>query len=316
MNTRRALLGLAPAAFAQPAWPTGPVRLLVGFAPGGGNDVLARIMTEPLAAAFGQPFLVENRPGGSGTIAIDAVRRATPDGQTLLVAPSSGMTINPLVLPQVSYDPLRDFAPISLIGVFPLLLVVPAASPLRSLADLVALARAEPGRVNYSSASSSFQVATEMLAADAAIRLNHIPYRGSAPAVQALLTGEVAFTLGDVATVMPLIQGGQLRPLAVSTEARIPALPGLPTIAESGLPGYRMSVWSGLFAPVGTPLHIIERLHAEIARAIVQPATRARLAALGVEAVGSTPAALAATMAEELERFGRVVRSAEIRLEN
>ncbi len=155
-----------------------------------------------------------------------------------------------------------------------------------------------------------------MFAADAGIRLNHIPYRGSAPAVQALLTGEVTFTLGDIATVMPLVQGGQLRPLAVSTEARNPALPGLPTIAESGLPGYRMSVWSGLFAPRGTPRAITDRLQAEVARAIADPATRARLVALGVEGVGSTPAVLTATMVEELERFGRVVRSAGIRLEN
>ncbi|WP_426959740.1 Bug family tripartite tricarboxylate transporter substrate binding protein [Muricoccus radiodurans] len=316
---RRALLAALPAlstgAAAQTAWPSGPVRLVVGFPPGGGNDLLARILAEALAAAFGRPFVVENRPGASGVLAIEAVRRAAPDGQTLLVGPSSGMTVNPLVLPNVSYDPVRDFAPISIVGNFPLLVVVNPSNPSQNLGALLAQARDRPGELTYASAATSFQIATEMLAAEADVRLTHVPYRGSAPAVQAVLSNEVTMTLGDVAAVLPLIQSGALRALAISTDARDPALPDVPTVAESGLPNYRVVLWSALFAPPGTPPAITARLGAEIARIAATPAFRERLRPLGVQAVGSDADTLTRTMQAELERFGAVVRRAGIRME-
>jgi tripartite-type tricarboxylate transporter receptor subunit TctC len=313
--TRRALaLGaaLAPMAAAAQSWPSGTVRLVVGFPPGGGNDLLARILAEQLAATFGSPFIVENRPGGSGVIAIDAVKRAAPDGQTLLIGPSSGMTVNPVVLPSVSYDPLRDFEPIGIIGSFPLLVVVNPANPARDLAGLVAQAKARPGALAYASAATSFQIATEIFAAEAGISLLHVPYRGSAPAVQAVLANEVALTFGDVAAVLPLIQAGQLRALAISTPRRSPALPDVPTIAEAGVPGYGLALWSALFAPRGTPAAVTTRLQAELARLAALPAFRERVRSLGVDAVGSTGEELAATIRRELDAFGAVVRRANI----
>jgi tripartite-type tricarboxylate transporter receptor subunit TctC len=318
--TRRALslgLGLAPlGARAQGNWPSGPVRLVVGFPPGGGNDLLARILAEGLAAAFGQPFIVENRPGGSGVIAIEAVRRAAPDGQTLLIGPSSGMTVNPVLLPNVTYDPLRDFEAIGIIGSFPLLVVVNPSNPARDLAGLIAQAKARPGQVTYASAASSFQIATEIFAAAAGVSLLHVPYRGSAPAVQAVLSNEVTLTFGDVAAVLPLIGAGQLRALAISTPQRSPALPDVPTVAEAGVPGYGLALWSALFAPRGTPGAVTARLQAELARLAAQPAFRERLRALGVEAVGSTGEELAATIRTELEAFGAIVRRAGITVQN
>jgi tripartite-type tricarboxylate transporter receptor subunit TctC len=318
--TRRAMaLGaaLAPmAARAQGAWPNGPVRMVVGFPPGGGNDLLARILAEAFAAAFGGPFVVENRPGGSGVIAIDAVKRAAPDGQTLLVGPSSGMTVNPVLLPNLTYDPLRDFEPVGIIGSFPLLVVVHPSNPARDLAGLVAQAKARPGEVTYGSAASSFQIATEIFAAAAGIRLLHVPYRGSAPAVQAVLSNEVALTFGDVAAVLPLIGAGQLRALAISTPRRSPALPDVPTVAEAGVPGYGLALWSALFAPRGTPAAVTSRLQSELARLAGQPAFQARLRGLGVEAVGGTGEELAATIRTELAAFGDIVRRAGITVQN
>lgn len=323
MNMSRRSLGLAlpgmalaRAVQAQGEWPRGPVRLVVGFPPGGGNDLLARILAEELGRAFGQPFVVDNRPGGSGVIAIEAVKRAASDGQTLLIGPSSGMTVNPLVLPSVSYDPVRDFAPVGIIGNFPLLVVVNPANPARSLAALIAAAKTRPGEVTYAGAATSFQIATEIFAADAGIRLLHVPYRGSAPAVQAVLANEVSLTFGDVAAVLPLVQSGQLRALAISTRTRSADLPEVPTVMEAGVPGYDLVLWSALFAPQGTPTAVTSRLQAELARLAVDQGFRERLRRLGVEAVGSTPEVLIATMRRELDSFGRIVRSAGISMQN
>jgi tripartite-type tricarboxylate transporter receptor subunit TctC len=320
--TRRALTfalaSLSPcAARAQaPNWPSGPVRLVVGFPPGGGNDLLARIVAEHMSTTFGQPFIVENRPGGSGVIAIDAVKRAAPDGQTLLIGPSSGMTVNPIVLPSVSYDPVRDFAPIGIIGNFPLVVVVNPSSPARTLGELIERAKARPGEVTYASAATSFQMATEVFAAEAGVKLLHVPYRGSAPAVQAVLSNEVALAFGDMAAVLPLVQAGQLRALAISTPQRSSALPEVPTIAESGVPGYALVLWSAMFAPRETPSAITGRLQSELARLTGLAAFRERLGKLGVEAVGSTPEVLTSTMRAELEKFRAVAQTAGIRAGN
>ncbi|HEV7264001.1 MAG TPA: tripartite tricarboxylate transporter substrate binding protein [Falsiroseomonas sp.] len=300
----------------SPNWPSGPVRLVVGFPPGGGNDLLARIVAEHMSTTFGQPFVVENRPGGSGVIAIDAVKRAAPDGQTLLIGPSSGMTVNPVVLPSVSYDPVRDFAPIGIIGNFPLVVVVNPSNPARSLGELIERAKARPGEVTYASAATSFQMATEVFAAEAGVKLLHVPYRGSAPAVQAVLSNEVALAFGDMAAVLPVVQAGQLRALAISTPQRSSALPEVPTIAEAGVPGYALVLWSAMFAPRDTPSAITGRIHSELARLTGLPAFRERLGKLGVEAVGSTPEVLTSTMRAELEKFRAVAQTAGIRAGN
>lgn len=308
-----AIAGSQSPAAAQ--YPSGPAKLVVGFAPGGGNDILARIVADKLQAHFGKPFVVENRPGANGVIAIDAVKRSTPDGLTLLVGPSSGMTVNPVVLKTIPYDPVKDFEPIALVGSFPLIVVVKADSPIQSLQDLVARAKAAPGTINYSSAATSFQVATEAFAQKAGIKMMNIPYRGSAPAATAVVTNDVAVNFGDVSAVLPLIQGGQMRALAVTTAKRIPSLPDVPTIAESGYPGFEMVFWSGLFLPAGTPEDIRKALETEVGKIVAMPDILARMKTLGVEPAFAPGAALGARVKSEIEMFRTVAEGAGIKAE-
>jgi len=288
-----ALAGSQSPAVAQ--YPSGPAKLIVGFAPGGGNDILARIVADKLQAHFGKPFVVENRPGANGVIAIDAVKRSTPDGLTL------------------PYDPVKDFEPIALVGSFPLIVVVKADSPIKSLQDLVAKAKAVPGTINYSSAATSFQVATEAFAQKAGIKMMNIPYRGSAPAATAVVTNDVAVNFGDSSAVLPLIQGGQMRALAVTTAKRIPSLPDVPTIAESGYPGFEMVFWSGLFLPAGTPEDIRKALETEVGKIVAMPDILARMKTLGVEPTFAPGAALGARIKSEIELFRTVADSAGIK---
>lgn len=310
------LLAAVPsAAFSQESYPSGTVRLVVGFAPGGGNDILARILAEKLQESFGKPFIVENRPGASGVIAVDTVKRAAPDGLTLLVGPSSAMTVNPVILKNVSYDPVKDFAPIAMVGVFPLIVAANPSLPANSLSELIALAKAEPGKINYSSAATSFQIVTEYFAQRAGIRLQNVPYKGSAPAVLGVVAGEVALTFGDIAAVLPQVQGGKLKALAVSTDKRVPALPDVPTIAESGVPGFNIALWSALFAPAGTPSDVVRKLEAEVIRIVALPDVQARMKGLGVEPAGTPGAALPKQIADEIAMFREVARTSGIQPE-
>ncbi len=304
---------LADSASAQEHYPVKPVKLVVGFAPGGGNDILARLVAEKLQTALGQPFIVENKPGANGIIAVEQVKRAAPDGYMLLVGPSSGMTVNPALYSDLPYDPIKDFAPVTMVGLFPLILTVNPSVPAKTTAELIALAKANPGKINYSSAATSFQLATEMFALRAGIRLNPIPYKGSAPAVNAVLTGEVSLTFGDSAAVMPQIKAGKLRALAVSSAKRVRIVPDLPTIAESGVPRYEMVLWSGLFAPAGTPAAVTARLQKEVAQAVFLPDMRERLQNLGVEPVGSTAEELAAIMKSQISEYKQVAAKANIK---
>jgi tripartite-type tricarboxylate transporter receptor subunit TctC len=310
------LLVAAPsAAFSQEGYPSGTVRLVVGFAPGGGNDILARILAEKLQESFGKPFIVENRPGASGVIAVDTVKRAAPDGLTLLVGPSSAMTVNPVILKSISYDPVKDFAPIAMVGVFPLIVAANPSLPANSLSELIALAKAEPGKINYSSAATSFQIVTEYFAQRAGIRLQNVPYKGSAPAVLGVVAGEVALTFGDIAAVLPQVQGGKLKAIAVSTDKRVPALPDVPTIAESGVPGFNIALWSALFAPAGTPSDIVRRLESEVIRIVALPDVQARMKGLGVEPAGTPGAALPKQIADEIAMFREVAKTSGIQPE-
>jgi tripartite-type tricarboxylate transporter receptor subunit TctC len=303
-------LAASPALHAQDAYPTGTVKLVVGFAPGGGNDILARIVADKLQQHYGKPFIVDNRPGANGLLAIDAVKRSPPDGSTLLVGPSSAMTVNPIVLKTVPYDPVTDFVPIAMVGIFPLIVAVHPSFPAQSLKELIAVAKARPGSINYSSASSSFQLATEMFAQQAGVKLQNIPYRGSAPAVAAVIANDVSLTFGDVATILPFIQNGQLRALAVTTAARIPSLPDIPTVAEAALPGFEMVIWSALFAPVGTPAWITAQLEQDVARIVAMPDIAERLKTLGVERAGFSGAQLLARISKELAAFRTVADAA------
>ena len=298
--------------FAQSDYPSGTVRLIVGFAPGGGNDILARILAEKLQDSFGKSFIVENRPGASGVIAVDAVKRSSPDGLTLLVGPSSAMTVNPVILKNVSYDPVKDFAPIAMIGTFPLIVAAHPSVPANNLKELIALAKAEPGKINYSSAATSFQIVTELFAQQAGIKLQSVPYKGSAPAVLGVVANEVSLTFGDIAAVLPQIQSGKLKALAVSTDKRVPALPDVPTIAESGLPGFNIALWSALFAPAGTPVDIVKKLESEIVRIVALPDIQARMKTLGVDPAGTPGSGLPKQIEDEIAKFRKVAETSGI----
>lgn len=296
-------------------YPDRAVRIVVGFPPGGGNDVLARLLAERLQAQLRQPFVVENRPGANGFIAFDTVKRARPDGYTLLIGPSSGMTVNPAVYKKLPYDPIADFAPISMIGGFPLVVVVNPGSPYRTLRDLIQAAQAKPGSVDYGSAATSFQLATEMFAQQAHIEFNHIPYKGSAQVVQAVLGRQVPMTFGDSAAVIPQIKAGALRPLAVTTAHRIDSLRDVPTVEESGVAHYEMILWSGIFAPAHTPPAVIATLQAAVQKAVRTPEMKASLSKLGIEPIGSSSAELAATIRKQISQYKAVAKKAEISIE-
>ncbi|MGE0802856.1 MAG: Bug family tripartite tricarboxylate transporter substrate binding protein [Lautropia sp.] len=297
---------------AADAYPARAVRLLVGFAPGGGNDILARQVALRLTDRLGQSVLVENRPGASGVLAVEAVRQAGADGHTLLVAPSSSMTVNPVLMRNLSYDPRRDLASIGLLGRFPLVLVVHPSNPARSVRELIDQARAEPGRIAYAAASTSYQLATEMFAQAAGIQLLHVPYKGSAPAIQAVAANEVPMAIADVATVNSLVKAGRLRALGVTTAAPTRTMPGVPTLAAEGVPGYDASVWAGLFGPASIDRAAVARLQAELAAIAAQPDTQQKLVELGIEPATSTAEELRALIVREIDAYTEIARRANI----
>ncbi len=317
---RAAFVAMAALAVCLPAhaadpYPSKPIRILVGFAPGGGNDILARYVAQRLQDNLKQGVVVENRPGASGALAVEALKQAPADGYTLLVAPSSTMTVNPVLIRNLPYDPRRDVAPVSLLGRFPLVLVVNPTIPANSVRELVALAKAQPGKLAYSAASTSYQLATEMFSQAADIQLLHVPYKGSAPAVQAVVANEVALSMVDVASVLPMVKAGRLRALAVSTNKPTRSMPGLPTIESQGIAGFNTSIWSGLFAPAGTDPAIVERLQAEVARVIALPDVQEKLVELGIDAASSSPAELRALIAREIDEYRAIAQRAGIKPE-
>lgn len=308
-----ALCSLLPlGAVADDAYPERTVRIIVGFPPGGGNDVLARMLAERLQDYLDGTFIVENRPGANGFIAFDAVKKAEPDGYTLLIGPSSGMAVNPAIYETLPYDPLNDFEPISMIGGFPLLVSVHNNTPYHSLDDFIQDAKSNPGEVDYGSAATSFQLVTEAFAQQAGIKLHHIPYKGSAEAVQAVRSEQVPLTFADSAAVLGQIRSGDLRALAVSTPERISSLPEVPTIRELGYPEYEALLWSALYAPAGTPTEIVLTLQQAVQKAVQDPLLLDRIQPLGIEPIGSTREELRATMEKEIELFTQVVEEAGI----
>ena len=317
--TRRTLLvlgALAPrAARAQGGWPDRPVRLVVPYAPGGANDILARLYGERLAERLVQPFVVENRPGAQAIIGTELVARAAPDGYTFLVGASGPMVFNPATYDSLPYDTLRDFAPVSLLASFPLVMVVAADSRIRSVPELIAFARANPDRANYGASAASFQLPTELFNQRAGTRFVHVAYRGSANSVNAVATGEVTMALVDAGPAAVAAQAGRVRVLAVTAPQRLPAWPEAPTMAELGFPELTIELWSGLLAPAATPPAIIGRLARECAAVTAEPLLCERLARLSLNPVGSTPEAFRETIARELPVWAQVARAANIRLE-
>jgi tripartite-type tricarboxylate transporter receptor subunit TctC len=316
------LLGLAVALAAAPAllaqgYPAKPVRLVVPYPPGGGSDTIARPLAQKLSETLGQQVLVENRGGANGNIGMELVARSAPDGHTLVFALSAQLAINPGLYPKIPYDPVRDFAPITLFGSGIYILVVHPSLPARSVKELIALARKRPGEIAYSSSGSGSggHLAAELLASMAGIKLLHVPYKGGGPALMDLIAGNVQVLFATQLASWPHIQSGRIRALAVSTDQRAASLPDLPTIAESGVPGYDSGVWYALLAPAGTPREIVARLNQEVARALAQPDYRAFLVRNGVEPIGSAPEELARYIKSELVKWAKVIREAGVRVE-
>ena len=303
---------------AQPnsTYPSKPIHLIVPFPPGGGNDTVARAIAQQVSPELGQPVVIDNRPGAGGAVGAELAAKAPPDGYTLFLAGVGSHVVNPNVH-KVPYDPIRDFAPVTLIASAPSVLVVNPRVPAQSIAEFTAYARANPGKLNYASngAGSAAQLAAAMYETMAGVKMVHVPYKGIAPALTDLLGGEVQLMFGTVVALVPHIQAGRLRALAVTGKKRSALLPEVPTLRESGLPEYEAGSWYGIEAPAGTPRAIIDQLNAVIVKALRQPDVARRLATEGAEVIGSTPEEFGAHIKSELARVGAVVRAAGIRAE-
>jgi tripartite-type tricarboxylate transporter receptor subunit TctC len=295
-------------------WPQRPIRLLVGFAPGGATDIASRIIAEPLAARLGQPLVIDNRAGAGGIIATEAAARSAPDGYTLLMGTISTHAMNvPLYGARLPYDPVRDFAPVSGVATGPNLLLVHPSVPVTDVAGLIALARARPGALTYGSGGNgtSSHLAAEMFKAQAGIDLLHVPFRSTTPAETALVAGQVQVMFDPVIAAMALAQGGQVRPLATSAPRRLPTLPDVPALAET-LPGFEMGIWVGLFAPAGTPPTVLARVDAATQAVLSLPEIQARLDGIGAQTLKLPADAFGRYLREEIARWTAVVRAARI----
>jgi len=296
------------------AYPAKPLRIVVPYAAGGAVDIIARIVGQPLSEQLKQPVIVENRPGASANIGMELVAKAAPDGYALLLA-SNGIATNMALFPSLGFDGLRDFAPIARIGYAPLVIVVPASSPAKTLKDLIAMAKAEPGKLTYASAGngSSGHLAGELLKTAAKIDVLHVPYKGGAPAITDLLGERISFMPINPVEVIAHIRSGRMRALAVGSDKRLPLLPDVPTVAEAGLPGYEATVWWGLAAPAHTPPDIVALLNADTNKALADPAIVNKLAELGVVVTTGTPDQFGRFIRSQTELWSGVIKSAGIK---
>ena len=320
LNPRRLLLAAAGAivlaasgpAIAQ-AWPAKPVKIVVPFAPGGSTDVLARMLGQRLSEMWGQTVLVENRAGAGGNLGADAVAKSAPDGYTLLMA-SGSITINPVLYTKMPFDTRKDLLPLSNVASGPMLVVVSSRSPIKSIKELIAAAKAKPGGLSFGSAGvgSQTHLAVENFADAAGIDMQHVPYKGEAPAYTDLISGQTQLMVGNIAAAAPLLGPDRLRALAVTGKQRSPLLPDVPTVAESGLPGFENTSWFGLLAPAGTPPEVVNRVHRDAAAALAETQFKARLYVLGMAPVGSSPAELARQMDAEMARWAQVVKNRKL----
>ena len=313
---RRLAMFLVLCAAAAGTWaqgyPSKPIHIVVGFPPGGGNDIIARLVGARMQESWGQPVVIDNKPGANSIIASEFVAKSAADGYTLLVNATGGMSVNPVLYTKLPYDPLRDFVPISMVGSFPLVLVVNPAVPVHSVSELIAYARANPGKLNYSAGSTAFQVASEMFKQMTGTDIKHIPYKGSVQSISAVMAGDVQVTIVDSPPLVPQLKSGRVRALAVTTAKRAAAMPDLPTIAES-VPGYEMALWIGVFAPAGTPGEIASKLNAEVVRIVNLPDIREKLDGMGVEPLGNTSEQVTEWIRREIAKFGPVVKAANIK---
>jgi tripartite-type tricarboxylate transporter receptor subunit TctC len=305
-----AVLASAGHALAQ-SYPTRPVTLVLGFAPGGPSDVMARIFTKKLEQVLGQPVVIENRSGAAGNIAADHVARAAPDGYTLLLANSGILAANISLYKKLSYDPVKSFAPIMLVGAQPNVLVVHPSVPAKTLKELVAYVKANPGKLNFASGGrgSSPHLAGELLKQKAGMSIVHVAYKGTGPALQDVIAGHVQMCFSSVSPVLGYLQNGTLRPLGVAALERTALLPDVPTIAELGFPGFEANAWHGLVAPAGTPKEVIATLHLSMVATLKDPATRKALTTFGVDVVGGTPEELAAYIKTEIPKWAEIIKA-------
>ena len=303
------------AAFAQAPFPSRPVRIVVPFAPGGGVDVVARIIGPKLSEGLGQPVVIDNKPGANTGIAAENVARSAPDGHSLLLTIDFTMTVNPTIYSKLAYNAEKDFAPVSMVTEQMNLIVTSPKIPPRTFPDFLAYLKANPGRVNYASGAVTAQLVGELIMSMSGTKMVFVPYKGSAPALAALLAGDIQMSVGEIPTFGPPAKEGRLVALAVTGKVRDTALPEVPTIAESGLPGFEVRNWIALFAPAGTPAPVIGRINAELARFMSRPETKAQFSAMGRNAVTTTPEELAALVRSDTARWANVIRSAGLKFE-
>jgi tripartite-type tricarboxylate transporter receptor subunit TctC len=311
-----ASIATAMAASAQ-EYPAKAIRMVVPFAAGGPNDVLGRIVGQKVSTQIGQQIVIDNRTGAGGATGTAMVATATPDGYTLLFSGPSSLTINPSLFRNLPYDPVKDFAPVSLAGSAPSLLAVHPSVPAKSVKELIALAKASPGRLNYSSGGvgGGPHLAGELFKSIARVDVVHVPFRGAAPALTALTSGEVDLYIGGISAVLPLMKSGRVRALAVTSLKRTALMPEMPTFIESGVPGYEVVNWYAVLAPAATPKPVISRLNGEVVKALAAADVKKRYTDLGTDALGSTPEQLGAYLREDLARWTKVIEAARIKAE-
>jgi tripartite-type tricarboxylate transporter receptor subunit TctC len=310
-----AILAGSHRARAEQPWPARFVKLVCPIAAGGTIDATARIVAARLSEIWGEQVVVENKTGAAGNIAAEAVAHADPDGYTIYIA-TFGHAANKFLYPSVNYDPVADFAPVSLIGLYPNVMVVPNSSPAHTVMEFVAYAKANQGKLSYASAGhgSSLHLAGELFQRMAGIEMKHVPYRGAGPAFNDLLPGRIDVMFNLMPSALPLARAGQLRLLGVATEQRVAAAPDVPTIAESGVPGFEVSSWSGLFAPIRTPPDIVGKINTDTVAALADPAVKEKLEKLGVIVIGSTPEGLAKFLKAEMDKWGPLIKDAGIQM--
>ncbi len=301
-------------AHAADDYPSRPIRIIVPSPPGGGNDIMARIGAQRLSEAWSRPVIVDNRPGAGGAIAFETVAHAEPDGYTLLLG-STNLTVLPDIT-KVAYDPIKDYAPVSLMSTSMNILLVHPSVPADSVKQLIALAKAKPGQLTYASSSvaTSSHLAAELFCMQAGVKMVHVPYKGAGPAITDLIGGQVHALFANPAAAIAHVRSGKLRALAVTGEKRSVVMPEVPTVAEAALPGFEASTWWGILAPARTPVVLVDKLNAELARALTQPDALTRIASLGADVVGGPPQKLADHLRAEIPKWRKVVRAADIKL--
>lgn len=310
-----ACAGLAAPAWAQ-AYPDKPVKIVVGFAPGGTNDILARLISAKLQDKLKQSFVVDNKPGANSAIGNDFVAKAKPDGYTLLVSSSGGLTTNPILMKSLPYDPVKDYEPIALLGSFPLVVTVPVSLPVKNFQELVQFSKtSKDGRLDHGTPTTSFVLVAETITAATGLRFNHILYKGSGPVVSGLIGGEIQVGVLDSPAVIANVKGGKLKALAVTTGKRSAALPDVPTIAESGVAGFDVPIWTALMAPKGTPESVLLRLRTSIAEILKDKDTVERMNALGLDPGDADAPALARRISNDIAHWGAVAKAANIKPE-